>query len=253
MKQGLQNEIQASINSITRFLGFTALILIIISVTCRLVYNDSMHDYLKRILEYFYVDQEQNIPTFFSSFLLLLSSAILAIIAKLEKDNRSTSALKWMVLSICFLYLSIDESVSLHEKLIFPMRNMLPGKLSHGIFYYTWVIPGMIFILFFAAFFADFILKLNPKIRFYFITSAIIYVSGGLGLELIGGYLYELNQRTIGYSMLTTVEEGMEMAGIIVFIYGLLIYISEKYQSVIFIFTSSGLQKSSLKQKTEDV
>ena len=61
------------------------------------------------------------------------------------------------------------------------------------------------------------------------------YVGGALGMELIKGrhsYLY--GQKNLAYGVITTIEESLEMLGIVVFIYALLDYIKTYISEVRF-------------------
>jgi len=70
-----------------------------------------------------------------------------------------------------------------------------------------------------------------------FFVAATIYIGGCIGFELIGGHYAELHGReNLIYSMIATVEESLEMGGIIVFIWGLLTYISENHKEVRLLF-----------------
>jgi biotin transporter BioY len=62
-------------------------------------------------------------------------------------------------------------------------------------------------------------------VRQYLIASAIIYITGALGMELLGGLYRE--DRWAGV-IVTTIEETLEMVGVVLFIRGLLRYIQEQ-------------------------
>ena len=61
-----------------------------------------------------------------------------------------------------------------------------------------------------------------------FYISGIVYVSGAVGMEMIGAKYYEIYLETqqdaqdFGYVLLTTAEEILEMSGIALFIFSLL-------------------------------
>jgi hypothetical protein len=60
---------------------------------------------------------------------------------------------------------------------------------------------------------------------------------GGIGCELIGGWFAELHgTANLTYATITTVEESLEMAGVIIFIWALLVYIADNYKEVRFRF-----------------
>jgi hypothetical protein len=58
-----------------------------------------------------------------------------------------------------------------------------------------------------------------------------------VGFELIGGDYWDTHggKVTLGYILIATVEEALEMAGVILFIYGLLTYLADKYSEVRFL------------------
>ena len=56
--------------------------------------------------------------------------------------------------------------------------------------------------------------------------SGVIYVGGAVGVEMIGGYHSQMyGENNFAYGMITTIEESLEMMGILVFIYSLLFYL----------------------------
>lgn len=103
---------------------------------------------------------------------------------------------------------------------------------TSGIFYYAWVIPGAIALIIFLIAFAKFINYLPVKTRKLFLIAGSCYV-GDVGIELIGGYYADLyTPHNMGYALITTIEETLEMLGIAVFIYALLSYISLNLKGV---------------------
>jgi len=238
------NQISLNTSSIVGLLGTVAFSLIVASVGGQLItyyfgydYVYSRH-YLYAVIKLFYVDLEQNFPAYFSSALLLFSALLLLVITMLERKRKASNVLKWAILSICFLFLAVDEALSFHERLINPIRNLLSSD-NLGIFYYAWVIPGITFVLIFAIFFLRFFLQLNTKTKLTFLIAAAMYIGGAIGIEFINGYYAELHgEENLIYSMLSNLEECLEMAGTIVFIWGLLVYISDNFKAVQFQFTS---------------
>ena len=90
---------------------------------------------------------EANVPTLYSSVALLSSSMLLAFIALAHKRNGSSS-LPWVGLALVFLFLSVDEIASIHEKLGGPVRELLG---TSGLLYFAWFIPYGIALLVFVA------------------------------------------------------------------------------------------------------
>lgn len=88
---------------------------------------------LREISLLFDFNTESNVPTFFSSVDLLLAGILLFFIASAHKTNR-VSCLPWYFLSAKFVFLSVDEIASLHERLMVPVSQVLH---TSGIFFYS--------------------------------------------------------------------------------------------------------------------
>lgn len=184
-------------------------------------YKHLAHD--RYLVTLFNLDLEWNIPTWYSSITLLFSSILLSVIASVKKTDKR-SYFHWRLLSIIFLLLAMDEAIQFHEQTITPLRTLFNLR---GIFYYSWVIPGIALLLIFVLVFLKFLANLPKKIRLLFIVSGALYVGGAIGMELIGGYYaYSYTRENIIYSILTNLEEIFEMTGILIFIYMLLSYIA---------------------------
>ncbi|WP_009632222.1 hypothetical protein [Synechocystis sp. PCC 7509] len=170
------------------------------------------------------VDVEQNIPTLYSWSALLFCAMLLAIVAKIKQVAGDRHVNYWKALAIIFVYLALDEAIAIHEKFIEPLRSSLN---TSGFLYYAWVIPGAIFA--FAVFlgFLKFINALPPKTKRLFLTAGAVFIGGAMGMELLSGAYTELyTNNNFITSILTSIEEFMEMMGIVIFIYALLSYIS---------------------------
>jgi hypothetical protein len=150
-----------------------------------------------------------------------MSALLLGIISQSASDIVLPYRSHWIGLSGIFAYMSVDEMASLHERLIPPMRALFDAG---GIFYFAWVIPAIGLLIVFAVVYFRFWLQLPKKPRFYIGLAGTLYVLGALGVELIGGYLADAgDENSFSYSLVTTIEEGLEMTGVVLFIYGLLL------------------------------
>ena len=70
-----------------------------------------------------------------------------------------------------------------------------------------------------------------------FIIAGCLYVSGALGMEMVGGnYRDMVGEVDLNYGLITSFEETLEMAGIILFIYGLLDYLRSLSNKIRFRF-----------------
>jgi hypothetical protein len=185
------------------------------------------HDTVYGLIRLFDFDTENNIPTFFSSLVLIYSSLLLFIITTLHRKNGS-QYLPWLGLALIFLFLSIDEIASIHERLKLPVREMLNPS---GLLYFAWVIPYGIATAIIVAIYFRFVMNLPKRILVLFVISGLTFVSGAIGLELLGGRHYELHgPDNIVYLCMYTCEEFLEMSGSAIFVYSLLLYMSYQFK-----------------------
>jgi hypothetical protein len=189
------------------------------------------HERLLGFVPEFGLDYENNIPTYFTA-LLLLSAALLAWgTNRLARVQRDPFARHWAVLGGILAYISVDEIASLHERLIPPLRHALGAD---GIFYFAWVIPGIVLLLLFLIAYARFFWALDGRWKRLFAAAGAIYVAGGLGMELVGGgYASQYGQQTGVYAVISTIEEVLEMGGIAVLIYAQLEYLRAHLSAIV--------------------
>jgi hypothetical protein len=184
------------------------------------------------LIPLFNLDAESNLPTFYSSLLLLFAALLLALIGVLKSRLKEPCALHWWILALGFLYLAIDEAAKLHELMSRPTTTLLGGG-TNGIFYRTWVLPAGALVILAGLFFLRFWLRLPGKTRFLFALAAVTYVGAAAGLEVLAGHYAERNGfDTLVYIGLATLEETLEMVAIVVFIHALLQYIETQYGQI---------------------
>ena len=178
------------------------------------------------------LDRENNIPTWFSSVLLAGAAILLFFIARARSALGDRLAPYWLGLALVFLYLSVDETASLHEAAVGPLQRTLNAT---GALYAAWVIPAMVMVPIFVGIYLRFLWALPRRTAVLFLLAGAIYVGGALGLEMIGWHhrypLHALNptdwkaSKTMTYAVINHAEEFMEMTGIIIFVYALLSYV----------------------------
>lgn len=222
--------------SYTRVLGAVAFFLVLLSIGGQFSKYMLGDAFLKGLVPLFYVDTEQNFPTYFSVFLILIAALLLAVIAILKGKQKTPHVSKWAILSFGFLCMAYDEAFQVHEQLNIPVGRLL-GEGTLGVFYFPWVIPGIALVFVLGLFFLRFLLDLPATTRFRFLMAAAFYIGGAIGVELIGSRHAELHgYENWTYSMIATLEESLEMAGLIVFIGALLNYCADNYKKVRFRF-----------------
>ena len=88
----------------------------------------------KHWLDVVNMDRELNLPTLFSTLLLLTCAFLLRRLSTIQSND---NAADWTLLSRIFVFLALDEALQIHEILIFPgLRHQIHPALAS-----TWVIP----------------------------------------------------------------------------------------------------------------
>ncbi|GAX34107.1 hypothetical protein [Nodularia sp. NIES-3585] len=177
----------------------------------------------KWFYELFSLDEELNVPAWYSSFTLLFCSGLLAVITSIKKTDKYF--IYWKNLSLIFLFFSLDEAFSFHEILIIPA---LRERFNFSpIFFHTWVIFAIPAVIFFIFKYLKFFLYLPKKTQYLFLLAASFYVGGALGMEMVSGLFRESFGRLAPVTtMIIVIEELLEMTGVVTFIYALLTYLS---------------------------
>lgn len=169
----------------------------------------------------FNFDDERNIPTMYSVFLFGLASMNCFLAAKI--DQRSSG--KWFLLGYVFIFLSIDEFVSIHERLIPIFREVFSAS---GFFYFAWIIPYFVFVLILFLILFNWLRHLPNSVRNGMLLAAVIFNSGVFLMEGISGWYSDgVPERADAiYYTIVTVEESLEFLGLILFNYILVKYLT---------------------------
>jgi hypothetical protein len=235
--QGLSesNRINVNPKAITRILFIVAGTIILIgSILQVLFYNTNLDHYLLYLDNLFNVDEELNIPSFYSTILLLTASLLLMVISFLQLKEKEKYRWHWLILTFGFLFLATDETITIHEHLNKPFKAIL-GNGSSGLLTFAWVVPGMIIVVALGITFWKFLFQLPEKTKNAFILAGAFYIGGAIGVEMLGAnYAEKHGLVNLTYATFTIVEETCEMLGIILFIRALLIYIQNRFHSITF-------------------
>lgn len=200
----------------------------------------------------FDLDEEKNIPTLYASISLVLCSVLLLTIAIGKRRIRKSDTLYWLGLAAIFLFLAIDEFAGIHEKFNDPLKSLFDTSFVFG---YAWVVPYAIFVSIFVLGYLKFSLTLPRQTFLLFLLSGSIYVLGAIGLEILGNYQFSQygNRTNIPYIILASIEEIMEMVGILIFLYALLTYISTELQGVKVVLPSKALSLPTAEQQSGSI
>ena len=166
---------------------------------------------------------EGNFPNWYSSALLFCTAILIAWNAIEEGRRGGRYLANWWCLSAMFFYISLDESISIHEH----MNEWFDFK---GALTFGWIIPASIFLLVFGISYLKFLIHLPRTTRIGFIISGCIYVGGALGVEIpLGMWVTATgSDDNLGYALIDSIGESMEVLGTSLFAVSLLRHLLER-------------------------
>jgi hypothetical protein len=224
----MQTRVEVSIERVVRALG-VFVICLFVAHAGGLISTALGHGNLLGWVSAFNVNRESNIPTWFSSIMLATAAGLLALIAYLKHGSRDPFAGRWLILAVIFLFLSCDETALLHERSTAFVVLFVKNKFLS---YVAWVVPAGILLVVFAVGYLKFLLHLPPRFRKLFVVAGALYVMGAFGMELVTGAIGRLVLNGRVHFLFEASEEMMEMAGVILFLRALLLYVKEHVGNV---------------------
>ena len=179
------------------------------------------HDYAMGLLAMFDLDDEFNIPSIYSFLLYLTAAKYFGWLAYDSSQNRKPFTLHWTGLCIIFVWLGLDEMLMIHEQWTDFIRASLHTR---GFLFYAWQIPYFLFLAAILPLYWPLWKPLDKKTRMRVTIAAVLFLTGAVVFESLGGWRYagiDANKDAL-YMIFATIEEVLEMSGLIVLIYGIL-------------------------------
>jgi len=154
----------------------------------------------------------------YASTLLLAAGGVLAF--WLGADEKGRVRRRWWCLASGLAYLSLDEAIGLHER----WHRLVPvWAPQDGAFHMQWVLVGIPVALVGMVALLWLVAGLPRRTRLGLVAAGLVYVIGALGGEMVGGALIGASgSRTLAFYVETSVEEGLEMLGIVLALRALL-------------------------------
>lgn len=168
------------------------------------------------------VDVEQSAFTWISVLAFFFAAQVLFQLGQVAFVRNSRFKWHWLFLAGLFLLLSFDEFSGVHEKISAGLASQFDNT---GLFYFAWAAPAGLLALLGLAAFIPFIRSFPPRLATLLMLSAAIFLFGAVGMEMVGGAMAEAGGLdSLNYRLATTVEEGAELTGVLLFVYVLLSY-----------------------------
>ncbi|MTD99826.1 multidrug transporter [Paracoccus sp. YIM 132242] len=199
--------------------GIFLLVLLLSLLGTALTYS-SANPALQRIAALFLFEEERNLPTLFNFTLLVANMVALGTVAVFAFGGNDRWRWHWLFLALFFLFLAYDEAAQVHEGLNRVMDGVVDAS---GFLAFAWVVPGIAVVLAIGLAFGRFLLALPGRSARGFLLAGVLYVGGAIGVEMIGANLWwSHGWDNVAYSLLATLEETLEMTGLIVLLHATL-------------------------------
>lgn len=228
----MNNPLRLSASRITLLFALPAAALVISHVVLQ---TAAAYGFKSFVVNLFHLGHERNLPTFYSSAALAFCALISALIGSSRRATGKPDVNYWWGLALCFLFISLDEFVGIHERLIKPIRSALD---TSGPLFYAWVIPYSIIALMFGLVYVRFLLRLPRKTATLFTIAGGLFVLGAVGFEMLSGWTLDAfhggvyANRGPLYIILQTIEETLELTGVVLFLHSALDFAAREGLSV---------------------
>ena len=182
-------------------------------------------DFALGIIPLFNFDKESNFPTLFNGVLLAGTSFWAFSIARWLKDSSGAGHTPWFALGCVMAFLCIDELCHVHESIdwILMSRTETTGAIA-----WPWVIPYAVLTIIAGAFFLRFYLKFERRYQLIFGLTAALYVTAAIGFEMLeAAYTERHGEGALGYGILYTIEENLEMIAILFTNWGMMDFLAK--------------------------
>jgi len=173
------------------------------------------HPTLKGFSREFRLQEEANIPSFFSALALFVTAlASMAVSHALPRGDRDR--LGWKVMAGLFIFMAFDEAAQIHELIDLPHALMKYDRYLH----YFSVFPYLAVAAVLAAILFPFWLRLSRDLRFMFALAGILYVLSAVGMEVFENELVVAgaSEHSLRMALNYALEELGEMLAVALFL-----------------------------------
>jgi hypothetical protein len=169
-------------------------------------------------------DRESNLPTLFSTAILAICGLLALAIAVGSREEGKAQYFSWVGMAAVFFFLSMDETALFHERATHAVRRVIETE-KMGLSHAAWTIPYVTMALLVIAAYWRFFWRLPRTTKWQFGSGVVLYLTGAVIMEFVSCIWMDATSRNAVFYLLATVEETLEMIGVIVIIHALACYL----------------------------
>lgn len=184
-----------------------------------------------KIMYRFDLGHEPSLPQLVSSIGHLGCCFLMSLIGLIEWKARNPIVRSWVFLACVSLYMSIDESIMIHEMIDRPLKEQF--GLGHYLFL-PWTLVAMLAVVGVGLASIRLLRIVDATTRTLFVVSGIVFVAGAVGMETVAGMIFskagseELGVQTMAHVISQAIEEGLEFSGVAIFFWALVNYLRKR-------------------------
>ena len=162
------------------------------------------------LFDLFDLNREGGVAAWWSSMLLLVLAASISLVA------RSRRSKGWWAAAFVAGTMSLDEAVSLHERLSPVIGDLLEGDTLRT---FGWIVPGAVVGIGLAVAAFRLTAELGTSATSWFRAGVVVYLVGAIAFEVVGALLFDrFGEDAIPYRLSVIAEEGLEMLGAVIMV-----------------------------------
>jgi hypothetical protein len=183
-------------------------------------------DFALGIVPLFNFDRESNFPTLFNGLLLAGTSFWAFSISRGLKGSTGSDHAPWFALGCVMAFLCIDELCLIHEALDWILMSRIE---TSGAIAWPWVLPYAVLAIVVGSYFLRFFFRLERRFQWIFGLAGALYIIAAIGFEMLeAAYTEKHGEGALGFGILYTIEENLEMIAILLTNWGMMDYLVRK-------------------------
>lgn len=165
-------------------------------------------------------NEETSIYTWLSVLMLGIAGLLMLDIG--FRTPRSDRILHWgwIGVGLAVLAVSADEMLMIHEGVAVRLHEHFQWG---GYLRFAWVVPAILVVALGGLLALPFLARLPSSTRGWMFAAAVVFVVGAVGIEMIGGKLWDDGMEdSLAYALVSGTEEAFEGLGVLILLGGLL-------------------------------
>jgi hypothetical protein len=187
----------------------------------------SGHDTLLGLAPLFQVENESSVPTVFSVLQLAFAALLAYLAGEQARSLGHVDIRHWRVAAAILLLLDIDEGAAIHEGLganVVTLVLNAPWSIKYPV-----LIVVILFLLAVTGWlFLRLWLPLSSRPRRMLALGTVLFLLGAVVVDALGTYYFHMHPPEWHAFLIGILEEGLEMLGISVVVYGLCTLLNER-------------------------